>query len=332
MDNKADKSKPTTNKFEGERQLFEDIEKETLSDLKGSEKVERIASHILISKDCVRTIDSDNSPTLSPKEIIAEYKNLAKNNDLMEIPENTFRQMLSQLSKEDGSLYLWQDKDNNRRYFFKDIDKEELAESVANSSESTDEKATSEKDIYPILEEWLKGLEKYDFVKTVADSRSRGGSAKSNSSLKWKYPDIIAVEFKPNLLAQDKHFLTTIEVKTTYKNWQQDIFEAVSHSMFAHYSYFAFVVGETERIDSDIKKYANFFSVGILKITIPDTEKQKLENKKDIPYQKLYNEGKIRIDEYVQAPYHEPDFDEHYDYLGRNGVKTIQDLRDWGKK
>lgn len=95
-------------------------------------------------------------------------------------------------------------------------------------------------------------------MKIVADSRLRGG-VRSCVSRRWKYPDIVAVEFKPNLLAQDRHFLTTIEVKTTFKNWQHDIFEAVSHSMFAHYSYFAFVVGETEKIDPNIKKICSFF-------------------------------------------------------------------------
>lgn len=91
-------------------------------------------------------------------------------------------------------------------------------------------------------------------------------------------------------------------------------------------------MGETEKIDPNIKKYAHFFNIGILKITIPDTERSKLENKKAISYQELYNEGKIRIDEYVQAPYHEPDFEEHYEYLIANEIKTIQDLQDWCKK
>lgn len=149
MDSKTEKTNLSINVFEKVNHLFEDISREALSDKKGSEKVEAIASHILISKGCVRTKNTDDSTTLSPKEIFAEHTKLSKTNDMGEIPENTFRQMLSQLSKEDGSIYLWQD--DNRKYFFKYNVDDESSEDIIDATEAI-EKSTYEKDVYPILQ------------------------------------------------------------------------------------------------------------------------------------------------------------------------------------
>lgn len=88
--------------------------------------------------------------------------------------------------------------------------------------------------------QWL--ADKVDRVADISSLRGRHA--------KWQNPDILGITFK-ELLGQEILELTTVEVKPSMDSWQQYIFEAVSHSMFVHRAYFAFLHGLSVKDSED---------------------------------------------------------------------------------
>ena len=124
------------------------------------------------------------------------------------------------------------------------------------------QKPYSERDLYPILEQWMRTSLKMKYVKDVSNIKAMG---------KWGNPDIagIAVHY---CLGETKVLLTTIEVKKSLVNWRQEIFEAVAHTLISNYSYFAYLKKVSDASDRMITTYAREFGIGIIEISVPDKE------------------------------------------------------------
>lgn len=207
------------------------------------EQVERIVCYILEQDN--RT-NEDNAYT--SKQIIEKYKALRKKQpDLVEIPENSLTVNISLLAGSSSSHIF---KSPKQGYFFRkdtDTEAEEIVE-------------FQEKDLYPILVQWLSlRCERVNDI-----SSSRGMKT-------WGNPDVVGLDydifFSNNIIE-----VTTIEAKKDKSKWRLDIFEAVSHSMFANKAYYAYLCKESDKIDEDMLLYAQKFGIGILAIAIPDKQ------------------------------------------------------------
>lgn len=228
---------------------------------KAYEKVDAVIGFILEDRGKT-SVDS----TFSTKEIIEAYNELKKEfhgsqeEDIVEIPTNTIAVLLSNLSKLETSKINCPGK--KRGYYVSldttvaDVTPEDDGPEIESEAEQKKNKQ-NEKRLYPIVMQWL--ADKVDRVADISSLRGRHA--------KWQNPDILGITFK-ELLGQEILELTTVEVKPSMDSWQQYIFEAVSHSMFVHRAYFAFLHSSEEKIPEEMKLYASRFGVGLLSLEL----------------------------------------------------------------
>jgi hypothetical protein len=302
-----DKEKKTiTEDFDkqGSKLEISAIYSENMKEKNSFEKVEAVVSHILQ----LEGMTSSDTEGLFPREIKDKYDSLKiKDSQIVDINPNTFSTQITECWKDDGSKYIWKN-DKNKLYFNDNREQESRIEAVEEGSvEQANAEKSKEKDLYPIFEDWLKNKVTY-----AIDSSSKTGSRNYGSRV-WQNPDILGVKFNYDIYATRKYTLTSIEIKQNSDNWQRDIFEAVSHSMFTHYTYFAFMRSGVDQIDKAMKIYAHEFKIGILYLTNKSNDKDSLGDDWEII-------------EYVPAPYHEPNIEIHDAFLKAHEIKTIEDL------
>lgn len=206
------------------------------------EQVNKITCYLLEKGKCLTP-----TKTKHAKEIFQEYEELKeKYSKIPDVPSNTFGVMLSILSQSFDSPI----KSQGRKLGYY------LDNAAGTSLPSKRANKLSEKDLYPILEEWLES-DAY-VIRNMANKR------KGN---KWQNVDVLGWSFIRHL---EKEFLElhSIEVKLSLANWRIDLFEAVSHSMFANKSYFAFLIKESDKIEKALKEYAYKFGIGLLAIVV----------------------------------------------------------------
>jgi hypothetical protein len=174
-----------------------------------------------------------------------------------------------------------------------------------------------EKNLYPILEDWLFQVDN-ERVKDVSNSRKQG---------KWGNPDLVGIKID-NLFGATEVELTSIEAKVTNDNWQQWVFEAVAHTIFANRSYYAFVHSENHinKIDPELKHYAEVYKIGILIIMVNEKDYLKIKNKEAFGF----TEDNYRILEYNPAPFNTPHLKFKKKFLKALGINEQKDLFSFG--
>lgn len=125
----------------------------------------------------------------------------------------------------------------------------------------------SEMVLYPLVELWLakKGYTSKDL------SRLKSGG-------KWGNPDIIGVG-RWEVFGEVELEFASCEVKISESNWEQVIFEAISHKRFSNRSWFCFRTNGKEILPAKMEYYAERYRVGIVSIAITDDELLKLKDK-----------------------------------------------------
>lgn len=256
----------------------------------------KILSEYLLNHLGASSVDNSKST----KKVVAAYKGLYKKHSdfVPEIPDNTFIVLLSKIANEQGSQINCPGK--KQGYYLEklvqQLEKIEESEKQERSESSSEadlkhESKFQEKDVYPILKDWL--FEKdFDRVANTSNLRKNG---------KWGNPDLVGLKIE-DIYGRPDIEITTIEVKLTEDNWEQWVFEAVAHTRFSNRSYFSFLYPDNliNKLDStDLKLYAEHFGIGILVIEIDGQEYVNIKEKKsmEIDYEK------IRIVEYHQAPH-----------------------------
>jgi hypothetical protein len=161
-----------------------------------------------------------------------------------------------------------------------------------------------EKDLYPLLELWLeqKGYKSKDL------SNLKGGG-------RWGNPDIIGVE-RVELFGAVQIDLASCEVKIGENNWEQVIFEAISHKRFSNRSWFCYrVIEEASPLPKGMEYYAERYRVGVVQVILGDRELLDLKAGKKLPLD--YFE---RVEERVPALYDYVPLREQRDLIERSGI------------
>ena len=251
------------------------------------EQVNKIACYLLEKGKCL-------SPTKTKraKNIFQEYEELKKNHSkIPDVPSNTFGVMLSILSQSFESPI--KSKGRKLGYYLDNAAGISLSSKRANK--------LSEKNLYPVLEEWLES-DAY-VIHDIANKR------KGN---KWQNVDILGWSFIHHM---EKEYLElhSIEVKLSLANWRIDLFEAVSHSMFANKSYFAFLIKESDKIEKALKEYAYKFGIGLLAIVVDnDAWDDIIQNNKELD---ASDDGNCSIVEISIAPHRNVDLETQNKFL-----------------
>ena len=300
--------------MENEQQKLENLFGSVLGGAKVDKQVEMVVSFILEKEECTHS-----GKTLDTKNIQEKYKKLkADNPDLVQLNPSSISTYLSFLSHDSNSSINCQGR--KQGYYISlasslSLDVEETAGCTddKNASGDTSSHKQLEKSLYPIMLSWLAS--KVDRVKDVSSYRG---------STKWRNPDILGVNFK-NLLGIEHVELVSIEVKPYMNNWQQYIFEAVSHYMFVHRSYYAFLHPVEEKIPDIMKIYANQFGIGLISIELDKEDWDKFQTDGKLP-----EAEDIDIIEVAPSVYHEPNIDLESEYLRGIQIHNITELHEFG--
>lgn len=276
---------------------FDDLMADNLEDLNKVQQSEKVIIYLL---EQAKAFDADH--TRSSKQIVDAYIKLREDNpDIVSLNTGSLATNASLLSKESSSIVSCTGRRSG--YFLNlsnvnntDTDSGDTVENDCPVCAADDK--IKEQQMYAYLVNWLiaKGL---FCVKNVANSRKMG---------QWGNPDVLGVNLV-NFFGNSQVELTTIEAKITAKNWRKDIFEAVAHTVFADYVYFAFLKKQSEKIDQAMIRFAQKFNIGILAIEIPD------EN-----WGKRFDESEAEVWEVVPAPCANPVQSQRVAYLKRMGI------------
>ncbi|ACC83061.1 hypothetical protein [Nostoc punctiforme] len=292
------------------------IEKPDLSQLTAYQKVKVACEYILnINKklDSTNTLPSNDLFNKAKEEFPEQFQTFAK---------NTFLQYLSNTVKDTESLINCLGK--KKGYYLSSTAKtvEELAEFSPDTSTNSEEtraiRRQKESLLYSVLESWLiaQGYQSSD----VSSSRALG---------KWGNPDLAGINAMDNFNGLSLE-IVTIEAKTSLENWEQWIFEAVSHRRFANRSYFAFAHPEEaiSKIPQDIRYYAELYNIGVLVLSLDNGIFQKLIEGN---LQNPLDSEDVEIVEIYSAPYNFVQPKYQIKFCNALRITSIKELYQWGK-
>ena len=199
---------------------------------------------------------------------------------LGQINKNTFLQYLSNAARDPDSLINCRGR--RQGYYISSIaeefsQSESGTESAADGAgpwnqitaiESTPQRREREARLYPFLEAWL--ISQGYRAKDVSAGRTLG---------KWGNPDVAGISVLDSFNGLSLE-IATIEAKVSLDNWEQWIFEAVSHRRFANRSYFAFAHPEEtiNKIPQDMRYYSELYGIGVLAVAIENQAYERLQN------------------------------------------------------
>ncbi len=289
---------------------------ENLKDKTRAEQVNTVASYILEKEGCI-----DETKAMSGKNVFRMYQDLCKKGVCNEdIPENTFVATLSMLSQQSSSVSYIKSVEGKRGYYV-DLNLSGNDTGADFITKKCDAKI-KESDLYDSIGLWLGS--KVFVVNDIANKRK---------GEKWQNVDVLGLSTY-NYCGTQCVEVYSVEVKLSIDNWRQDLFEAVSHSMFANYSYFAFMIkaSDVEKIDENLKMYAHKFNIGLLAVAITDKHWEKVKQHSE----KISLEGKkanAKIIEISIAPEHRVSRKLQNDFLENVlGIKNIDDVYKLSKK
>jgi len=205
--------------------------------------------------------------------------------------KNTFGQYLSRASLDAESKITSAKHEGKKGYYLlkKSLVVSSGEDSIGKGRE-TNKLIKKEILLYPILVSWLtaQGYQSKD----ISLKRSLG---------KWGNPDVAGIQVEDNLGMKSIEVLT-IEAKISIDNWEQWIFEAVSHRRFANRVYFAFAHPEEtiEKIPSEMRYYAELYNIGILILSM---ENETFKEFQSGNFRKEFDDSNITIIEKFTAPY-----------------------------
>lgn len=174
-----------------------------------------------------------------------------------------------------------------------------------------------EKLLYPLLEAWLiaQGYQ----AKDVSAGRSNG---------KWGNPDVAGMNAIDAFNTMSIE-IVTVEAKISLANWEQWIFEAVSHRRFANRSYFAFAHPEEliKKIPPDMRYYAELFGVGVLALSMDTETFQNLESGR---IARPLESDDAEVVEIFSAPFNFVQPKYQVKYCEAVGIKCPKEFYRWG--
>jgi hypothetical protein len=281
------------------------------------QKVRDACEYILRSKGI---IDSDHALSgtdlfnISQTEFPEQFQNSVK---------TTFLQYLSNTVRDTESYINCLGK--KKGYYIFHASKEVIERIVDAENSSTDIEETpivrrqKEALLYSVLESWL-----------IAQGYQSSNISSTRSLGKWGNPDLAGINAIDNFSGVSLE-VVTIEAKTSLDNWEQWIFEAVSHRRFANRSYFAFAHPEEaiSKIPQDIRYYAELYNIGVLVLSLKAEIFEKLiTGALQTP---LGSEDEVDIVEIYSAPYNFVQPKYQIKFCNAVGIACVKELYQWGK-
>lgn len=286
----------TNNAQTGKLFKIADLNKQSNPDLRRAQQVNLVVSYILEKEKCFSPEKAMSTP-----EIQTIYQEIKKTHpNVYEIPLNSLAQYMSVLANDSDSKISC---DGKRKGYYLN-----LGSSFNSQTGNKAEIKTKEKDLYPILEEWLSF--QCERVKDIANSRKGG---------QWWNPDILGISYL-TFFGNQAVEITTIEAKRDLSNWRRDFFEAVSHSMFANKAYYAYLCRQSDKKDKDLFLYAQQFGIGLIAIEIPD---DKWGENIDIKIE--------YVKEIFPAPVHNVAVRFQKEFLSNFEIRDVEDIQKFGK-
>lgn len=239
-----------------------------------------------------------------------------------EIPKTTFWVTLSKLVRRPQSPIHCPGR--HQGYYLK-----APTESEAEPAEIVEEeKARKQKEapFYTIFLQWLLA-EGYDRAKDTSSSRNQDLGT-------WGNPDLTGLRIHEMLGKTTDIEIATIEVKATMNQWKYWIFEAVAHRRFSNRGYFAFAHSEDEinKIDPDLKHYAEMFGVGVLVLPVSSGLMAKLSKKNQgLTAKELSSYRPEDIIEYASPLYTVTNYHFRTRYMKAIEITSEQELHNWGE-
>lgn len=298
------------------------MEKPDLTGQSTYEKVKLACQHLLTQEN---KTSSEN--TLSSADLFAKVKESFPDEFPESFVKNTFNQYLSNTVKDTKSNINCLGR--KKGYYLSSVavaTNSEITETSTVDSEATEtqQEVTSPKKIqkevwlYPLLESWLvaQGYQAED----VSSGRSLG---------KWGNPDVAGISALDafNGLSIE---LVTIEAKISLDNWEQWIFEAISHRRFANRSYFAFAHPEEtiSKIPQDMRYYAELYNIGVLVLSMDHENYQNLQG--GSLTEPLDSED-VEVVEVFSAPYNFVQPKYQLKFCEALGISCLKELYRWGR-
>lgn len=243
-----------------------------------------------------------------------------RSEEAKKIPEHTFAGYLSQAAKDPDCRINTRGK--LKGYYLAKVTDAIPYQEMPTEKEADTEQAWSEnqkeKLLYKVLEDWLK---EQDYqARDVSHVRTLGT---------WGSPDIAGILATDILHGLDVE-IVTIEVKTSYKDWQKSFFEAVSHRRFANRVYLAFAhPDETiEKIPKDMRYYCELYGIGVVVIRLEnDMFRKLLGGKLSEP---LTSEDVVGVTELYSAPYFYVQAKYQAGLREAIGLNSFKDFIRWG--
>lgn len=230
--------------------LYED----SLLGLRKPQQFEKVAIFLL---DSLKAIDANSAK--STKDVYSAYEKLrAKDPKVVYFSESSVAVYLSKLADDENSMIFCEGK--KQGYYVRSqedlktiAEKQEQDQTEVLSKEQLEEKRL-EKELYPLFLDWL-GYD-CDIILDISTKRKMGV---------WGNPDLLGIRLC-TIVGTTNVEITTIEVKRSIAKWRYDIFEAVSHSMFANRVYFAFRCKYDEfcKVKQEMLLYADKYKIGLL--------------------------------------------------------------------
>jgi len=297
------------------------MEKPDISNKSTYQKIKDACEYVLYFHN-----KNDSENTLSSAELFDSVK---KEFPAEEFPKNTFYQYLSNTVKDTDSTINCLGK--RKGYYLSSIANEaKLSDTVIGTEFPEISSATEQEEIlipakrnqkesllYPVLKSWLvtQGYQ----AENVSSGRNLG---------KWGNPDIAginAIDLFNGLSIE----LVTIEAKASLDNWEQWIFEAISHRRFANRSYFAFAHPEetVSKIPQDMRYYSELYGVGVIVLSMDNEQYKKLQS----GGLKTLDSEDIEVIEVFSAPYNFVQPKYQLKFCEALGVTCLKDLYQWGK-
>ncbi len=248
--------------------------------------------------------------------------------DFKDIADNTFFQYLSNSVRDTESRINTMGR--RQGYYLVEIFENNNGKSnniipIENTNSSDDgtgnrnQRALKEPLLYPVLEAWLIGQE------YQSDNISKGKVLG-----KWGNPDVAGIKPLDAFNAFSVEVIT-IEAKVSIDNWEQWIFEAISHRRFSNRVYFAFAhQNETiNKIPKDMRYYAELYNIGVLVISVEDNNYKKLMDGNLV---EPLSSDDVEIIELYSAPYNFVQPKYQLQFCKALDIKNIQELYHWGRK
>jgi hypothetical protein len=272
---------------------------------------------------------NDSATTLSSADLFDKVKAEFPNEFSGIFAKNTFYQYLSNTVKDPESpinclgrrkgYYLSKVAEETKAEFL-ESSVEVPPESEANAAEPVPAQKRAQKEIllYPVLESWLvaQGYQSED----VSLGRSLG---------KWGNPDVAGISALDafNGLSIE---LVTIEAKVSLDNWEQWIFEAISHRRFANRAYFAFAHPEetVTKIPQDMRYYAELYGIGVLVLAMDNEQYKKLQSGELV---EALESDDVELIEVFSAPYNFVQPKYQLKFCDALGITCLKELYRWGK-